>query len=84
MQGQGQGQGMLHMTPQYMPLYNQAYPYSQNVSGHVSFSKEINLLKLMLGTIMTKLNKLDSIEMTMEQIRAESAEGKVPRLKCRG
>ena len=78
-QGQRQGQGMPHMTPQYMPLYNQAYPYSQNVSGHVSFGEEINSLKLMLETIMTKLNKLDSIETTMEQIREESAEA-----KCRG
>ena len=74
-QGQGQGQGMPHMTPQYLrPLYNQAYPYSQNVSGHVSFGEEIDSLKSMLGTIMTKLNKLDSTEPTVEQIRAESAE----------
>ena len=37
---QGQGQGMPHMTPQYlMPFYNQAYPYSQNMSGHVSFEE---------------------------------------------
>ena len=65
------------MTPQYlMSLYNQAYPYSQNVSGHVSFGEEINSLKSMLGTIMTKLNKLDSIETTVEQIRSESAEVK--------
>ena len=76
-QGQGQGQGMPHMTPQYlMPLHNQAYPYSQNVSGHVSFREEINSPKSMLGTNMTKLNKLDSIETTVEQIRPESAEVK--------
>ena len=54
---QGQGQGMLHVTPQYlMPLYNQAYPYSQNMSRHVSFGEEINSLKSMLETIMANLN----------------------------
>ena len=46
------------------------------MSGHVSFGEEINSLKSMLGTIMTKLNKLESIDTTVEQIREESAEVK--------
>ena len=46
------------------------------MSGHVSFEEEINSLKSMLGAIITKLNKLDSIETTVKQIRVESAEVK--------
>ena len=67
-----------------MPFYNQAIPqpFTQSTPGQ-TLGEEITSLRVMFGTIMTKLNKLDNIEATigdlslsMEQLKTESAQVK--------